>query len=422
MKIKNLILGAGISGLAAASVLEKENTVVFEKENYYGGLCNSFNINGFTFDTSIHLSFTNNIRIREYFDKIEYNTHLPISYNFWSGYWLKHPVIHNLYKIPVKDKIECIKGFVERPQIEKINNYNEWLLATYGKDIVEKFHSKYTRKYWCKASEELSTTWVGERLNTPKLENMLSGAFQENNDIEYYAKEMRYPKEGGYKAFLNPLYEKSRVELNKEAIKINTKEKYVRFKDESTIYYENIISSLPINEVVKLLDNVPQQVIKSSENLLNTSVALVSIGFNKPDIPKYLWFYIYDEDILPARVYSPSLKSKNNAPDGCSSLQFEIYYSKDKKLNMSEDDILQHVRQKMIDMNICKEKDILFMDYREVKYANVTFYNNMEYDRDIVKEYLNNQGIILIGRFGEWDYLWSDQSYLSGLRVIDNIK
>ena len=37
--------------------------------------------------------------------------------------------------------------------------------------------------------------------------------------------------------------------------------------------------------------------------------------------------YIYDEDIPPARVYSPSLKSADNAPAGCSSLQAEIFFA-----------------------------------------------------------------------------------------------
>ncbi|GHU73728.1 hypothetical protein FACS189450_14030 [Spirochaetia bacterium] len=38
----------------------------------------------------------------------------------------------------------------------------------------------------------------------------------------------------------------------------------------------------------------------------------------------------------------------------------------------------------------------------------------MEKNRDFVKAYLAGKGIDLIGRFGEWDYLWSDQGYMSG--------
>jgi hypothetical protein len=35
--------------------------------------------------------------------------------------------------------------------------------------------------------------------------------------------------------------------------------------------------------------------------------------------------------------------------------------------------------------------------------------------RKVVRDYLSSVGIETIGRFGEWDYLWSDQSLMSGL-------
>ena len=38
--------------------------------------------------------------------------------------------------------------------------------------------------------------------------------------------------------------------------------------------------------------------------------------------------------------------------------------------------------------------------------------------RKKVIDYLASVGIETIGRFGEWDYLWSDQSLLSGLNLI----
>jgi len=37
-------------------------------------------------------------------------------------------------------------------------------------------------------------------------------------------------------------------------------------------------------------------------------------------------------------------------------------------------------------------------------------------DAYIVHGFLKDHGIVPIGRFGEWDYLWSDQALLSGLK------
>ena len=40
----------------------------------------------------------------------------------------------------------------------------------------------------------------------------------------------------------------------------------------------------------------------------------------------------------------------------------------------------------------------------------------------LIQDYLKSVGIISIGRFGEWDYFWSDQSLLSGIKGANRIK
>ena len=66
-------------------------------------------------------------------------------------------------------------------------------------------------------------------------------------------------------------------------------------------------------------------------------------------------------------------------------------------------------------MELASEEDILFMDYRYLPYGNVIFENGMETYREKVKGYFERQGVRLIGRFGKWEYFWSDQSYQSGM-------
>lgn len=59
--MKTIVLGAGIAGLAYANNANKnEKIYVYEKQDKPGGLCRSFNIDGFVFDSAIHLSFTTN--------------------------------------------------------------------------------------------------------------------------------------------------------------------------------------------------------------------------------------------------------------------------------------------------------------------------------------------------------------------------
>jgi protoporphyrinogen oxidase len=206
MQIDNLVLGAGIAGLAYAHEKRNEKTVIFEAEDHAGGLCHSFNIQGFTFDSAVHLSFTEHDVARRFFDTTPYIRHEPLAYNFYKGYWLKHPLINNLYPFEVSDKVAYIKSFVERKPYEDITNYGEWLRASYGEEISRRFYYAYTRKYWAIEPEALTTSWIGQRLNTPDIGKMLFGALSSDTGNDYYAKEMRYPSgNGGYETFLRPL-------------------------------------------------------------------------------------------------------------------------------------------------------------------------------------------------------------------------
>ncbi len=50
--------------------------------------------------------------------------------------------------------------------------------------------------------------------------------------------------------------------------------------------------------------------------------------------------------------------------------------------------------------------------------SNTIFDNGMEQQREIVRAYLREVGIQSCGRFGEWDYFWSNQSLLSGYAAL----
>ena len=118
---------------------------------------------------------------------------------------------------------------------------------------------------------------------------------------------------------------------------------------------------------------------------------------------------------MAARVYSPSLKSPDNVPEGCSSLQMEVYC---KENEYTQQELIDGTVGKLVEMGIIKQEDILFTHVGFEKYANVIFTEPIYRARKIVRDWLKEQGIETIGRFGEWDYLWSDQSLLSGLKVI----
>lgn len=416
------ILGAGIAGISAAYHLKKAGieSVIYEQDDGYGGLCRSFQVDGFTFDTFAHISFDpNTVGYLE--NTTEHYIHAPEALNFDNGRWLRHPVQNNIVDLPVDERIKLIRGFVEKKSDGKAANYAQWLENVYGTEFAHAYPFRYTRKYWTVEPEQLETKWVKGRMYEPNLEEVLRGAMTKDTPTVHYSKKARYPKHGGFQTFLASMVKECSIVYQKQVCGIDCGENKVTFLDGTDMSYDYLISTLPINEVCGFISDVPDQVMKAADQLDYTTGVMVSLGFDRPKVSPALWYYIYDEDILPARIYSSDWKSPNNVPEGCSAIQAEIYYSKYKPLAISLDEVMEEVIEQLLRLKLFDRKDIIVKDVRMKKYANIMFTPGIYHARDTIHSFLNTKGIFCAGRFGEWDYLWTGQSLLSGKKAAENV-
>jgi protoporphyrinogen oxidase len=419
----NVILGAGVAGLGAAHGLRQrgEASVVYEARARAGGLLDSITIQSergpFRFDSAVHLSFASEPEVRAVFDRTPYLTHKPESFCYDAGYWLKHPVQNNLFALPAEQKVELIAGLAAAPEGE-IATYRDWLLQQYGAPIAERWPLRYTEKYWTVPAERLGTAWVGQRMRRADIREVLQGAFEPETPNQYYVKEMRYPAKGGYRAFIEPLIEDAEIVYGAEAVAIDPRGRTVRFADGRSTGYDRLISTAPLPRLAEMM-GAPDAVLADAETLFASTVDLISIGFGKPSASPALWFYIYDEDILAARGYSPDLKSRNNVPDGCSSIQFEIYGSRERPTTSDVEALKRDTVAGVLKMGLATREEILFAEHHHLPYGNVVFDLGMEERRDRVRAWVESQGVQTAGRFGEWDYLWSNQSMMSGMRAAE---
>lgn len=419
--IDNLILGAGIAGLGAGQKLKESGKkyLILEKDDTYGGLCGNFTIDGFRFDRFVHLSFTEEKYVRKFFDQTDYHTHIPNPHNYYHGIWIKHPAQNNLFPLSDDEKKQMLSDMEKRQVINyaKIKNYEQWLRAQFGNYFAEHFPMIYTKKYWGVNAKELEIKWIRNRIYQPTIEEVVKGMQTCETPITYYAKEMRYPKMGGFKSFLKSFSNEENIRYNCEVLSIDPFNKVVKAK-RGSYHYKNLYSTLPLSEYIILMNISEHKVVKAINNLKWTSGYIISLGMKGELNNKDLWDYIYDEHILPARIYSPSEKSPDNCPDGCCSLQAEVYYKNDNLPVLSNKEILENVINEMDGAYIIDKTKIIIKDIRFEKYANVIFDMNIYESRNIVINFLKSNSIIPFGRFGEWDYLWSNQSFLSGYNIL----
>jgi protoporphyrinogen oxidase len=108
--------------------------------------------------------------------------------------------------------------------------------------------------------------------------------------------------------------------------------------------------------------------------------------------------------------------SPNNAPSGCGTIQAEVYYSKKyRPVDRLPDDCIEPVMEDLLRCGLLKRNDkILFTESRLIPYANVIFDLDRPRALSTIRDYLDEIGIISCGRYGEWGYHWTDESFISG--------
>lgn len=419
-------LGAGPAGLSFSNHFN-HNTDIYEKGASFGGRCRSHVVDGFIFDEGPHSSFTKNAYVRELFAgsvKGRFNEIFPKILNRYGPYWLRHPVQTNLKGLPVDLMVDCIVDFVkaERAGSGSPENYGQWLIDGFGEKFARTFPYAYTRKYWTVEPEQMTTDWIEQRIYRPDLGEVLRGALSDEFYNNHYISSVRYPETGGFQSFLKGLQEGSKVHYGFEMAEIDVRKKKITFKNGFERYYEVLVSTIPLPTLVQCIRDCPAEMRETASRLACTSVVLVNLGVKRENLANSHWFYIYNEEILPCRVHFPSEYSAHNAPSGSGSIQAEVYYSRYKPLGMSLESVLEKTIHDLITIGvIAKDDNIPLAAYQDVKHAQVLYHGQHTESRRAVLDYLEKHEIYCIGRYGEWAYLWSDQSILSGKRLAERL-
>lgn len=418
------ILGTGMAGCGAAYRAQQLGIqpVMYDRTDHFGGHTASYAFDGgWVFDEGPHVSFTENQRIQELLASNiggRYETLDTRVNNYWRGHWIKHPAQCNLHGLPTELVTRVLLDFIaaqHRPE-QPIANYEQWLRASFGDTFAETFPMEYTVKYHTTTASNMNTDWIGPRLYRPKLEEVIRGALQPSSPDVHYISHFRYPSHGGFAAYLEPFRRMAEVKLGHEVVRIDPRTRTLHFRNGASAPYEALASSIPLPELVPMIDGVPDDVRDAAARLACTEAVIVSLGVDRADLVDAHWSYFYDRDVFFTRLSTPHLQSPHNVPPGCGSLQAECYYSrKYRPLDRRPEDCIEPVIQDLIRTGVLRESDrILFRHAMHIPYANVIFDLESTPATRTVHGYLDDIGIGYCGRYGDWAYIWTDQAFVSG--------
>ncbi len=424
-----VVLGTGMAGFGAAHRLHAEGItpVMYDKNAYYGGHTASFRYEtGFLFDVGPHISFTKDPRIQKLFaDSVNQSFEtIQISLNnYWRGHWPVHPVQLHMHGLPEDVIVKVISDFVEARQLleESPKNYAEWLLASFGRTFAELFPMQYTRKYHTTSADNMSTDWLGPRIYRPSLEEVLRGAISASAPHVHYITHFRYPSEGGFMCYLKKFMPMGSMKLNHELISIDPRKRQLKFSNGLVTNYDGLVSSVALPDMIRMIEGAPADVVEASKRLACSTCVLVNVGVNREDLSRAHMTYFYDEDICFTRLGFPHMLSARNAPPGTGSIQAEVYFSdKYRPFSGSAEDWIDPVIRDLRKCGLLREEDqVLSRKAMFLRYANIIFDLERAEALKTVHGYLDDLGISYCGRYGDWGYMWTDESFISGEKAAD---
>jgi protoporphyrinogen oxidase len=418
------VLGTGMAGLGAGYALESASLpfTCYDKNPYLGGHTRSFRYdNGLVFDEGGHISFTNNTHVKDvlaenirgHFEE----RNLAID-NFWHGYRIRHPVQCNMRGLPAELVIKIIQDFVSMQGREPQGgpSYAHWLYETYGKTFAETFPMVYGLKYHTTTMDRLTTDWIGPRMYRASLEELLRGAIEGGVNGAHYVGRFRYPSAGGFVSYLEPFAERFMIKLNHRLVRLDPRQKMLYFDNGNQVLYDQVISSIPLPDLIPLIDGAPRNVLDCASKLAFTQAVLINIGVDRPDLSDTAITYFYDEDIIFSRINLPHMFSENNAPPGCGTIQAEIYFSDKYRPFMGTPNAL--IEPVITDLRRCgfiRDNDSIMLKQATLnRYANVIFDMDRPSAVATIHAFLDEVGVHYCGRYGNWDHAWTDEAFLSG--------
>jgi len=416
------ILGAGLAGLSTAYHLKKDY-IIFEKDPEPGGLCKSFMIDGYTFDFAPHIFFTKDEYIKTLIDQLlgkNIETKIRKAFIYIFSKYIEYPFEANLGGLPKNVIEDCLFSAIDaKNNPVEYSNFYEWIINVLGEGVGKYYMIPYNEKIWKFDLKKMDYRWIAGRVPAPNLKEMIKGALGTQNAAFGPNASFSYPITGGIgaipKAFLPHI---NNLECNTEVVNIKFKEKEIEIAvkesdKEKNYRFNKIFSSIPLPELIKILEDVPEDIQKAASKLIYNSILCAAIGIDRENISDKHWLYFPEKDYIFHRLSFPMNLSIKTTPPYKSSIVIEVSYPMNTSIDIEKTKDLIH--SGLIKSNILKETDVIEVFHTDlIKYAYVIY--DLNHDKNVSKihEYLITNNIIPVGRFSQWDYINMDKTILNG--------
>jgi protoporphyrinogen oxidase len=439
-----LIVGAGPTGLGAAwrlSTRGETNWLLLDGATTAGGLAGSIvDDHGFTWDFGGHVQFSHYTYFDELMDALlgpgGWLHHERESWVWIRGAFVPYPFQLNLHRLPERERWECVRGLVSaarRHAHAAPDHFDAWIAATFGDGIARAFLRPYNAKVWAHPLEELSWSWIGDRVALVDLPRVVENIRLDRDDVSWGPNgTFRFPVRGGTGAVWRTLCDRlrvehpSRVRLGQQVVAVDTASHVVTLASGTRVRYDALVSTMPLDRLIALSD-LANTYGDEAGALAHSSTHVVGVGLHggpAPSLAGKCWIYFPESDCPFYRVTVFSRYSPNNVPDISRywSVMAEVSESAFKPVSSAKvcDEIVNGLISTRI---IAGARQVHHVWHRRLEYGYPVPTRTRDVILDAIQPALEARGVFSRGRFGAWKYEVSNQdhSFAQGVEAIDRL-
>jgi len=415
--MKICIGGGGLAGLSLAYHLRNSQIeyVVLEKGERVGGLLQSENIGGYTFDIGgSHIMFSKDKEILNEMVNLVGNVimHRRRTFIFYKGRFIKYPFENGIFMLSPEERYEILVDFVRNlmKDKKKPENLLELFLYLFGEKITEKYLAPYNEKIWKRKLTDMVLGWTEDRIPTPPVEDVLKAAVGIETEGYLHQLQFFYPLEGGIEALAKGIADKigDRVKPGNPVRDIKLEEKNIAVNGE---LYDYMVSTLPLPELGRIIGG---DISKLSSSLDYNSVTVVGLGV-RGRLPDYHWLYVPQSDIIFHRVAFLSNYSPNMAPPERGTIIAEISHRPGEAVKDPVNEVVDGLEKMGISVEV--EVDGVWVN----NYAYVVTDRNYFSTLPILRRRLEDMRILTLGRHGNWEYINMDAVWQRAKNMADRV-
>ncbi|MFB6396400.1 NAD(P)/FAD-dependent oxidoreductase [Polymorphospora lycopeni] len=445
---QTVVIGAGPAGLTAAYELTKRQAPVqvFEADEVVGGISRTVERDGWRFDIGGHRFFTKVPQVETLWHEIlpddEFLLRPRMSRIHYRGRLFDYPLKagNALKNLGVFEAIRCVGSYLSArisPPKDQ-SHLAGWVTARFGKRLYSHFFKTYNEKLWGVPATELSSDWAAQRIKNLSLLNAVINALmpkRNQKDITSLIEEFQYPKYGP-----GMMWERCTEHIEKRGgtVTLNTRVRTIHREDgravavtvsgpdgDRRVPADHVVSSMPISELVKVMDPpAPPEVLAAANDLryrdFLTIALVVPEEFSFPDN----WIYIHEPEVKVGRIQNFGSWSPYLVKDGRTCLGLEYFLTLGDDLwNSSDEDLIKLGTAELEQLGLVRpglvKTGYVVRMPKAYPFYDFSYSDNVEKIRRWLERDVPN--VHPVGRNGMHRYNNADHSMMTAMLTVENI-